>query len=118
MLDGVKLLVMDANQILFDDHELAIDIANVAARRGIIVGVHTYYPESLKLYRLATLPNVLVAKTHRRLLHKVGRYARLRPHPRRKFATAAKPLKGTVTHDHDHEPEGGAGFDARLPAEV
>src|SRR5262245_31336910 len=63
VLESILLLVIDFNQILFDDHELAIDLANEAARRGVIVGIHTYYRASLKLHRLATLPNVLVAKT-------------------------------------------------------
>ena len=118
VLDAVKMLVMDFNQILFDDHELAIDIANKAARCGIIVGIHTYYPEALKLQRLAKLPNVLVAKTHRRLLHKVGRYAKLRGRPRRKIARAAKTLKGTVNNVHNYEREGTAGEAAGSPAGV
>lgn len=118
-LDGVKLLVIDSNQILFDDHALAIGIANEAARRCIIVGVHTYDPESLKLYRLAKLPNVLVAKTHRRLLHDVRRYAKLRARPRRKLAKAAKPLKGTVNHVPNHnDPNAGAGIDTSVPAKA
>ena len=42
------------------------DKANAHSRRGILVGIHTYYPQALEVYRLATLPNVFVAKTHRR----------------------------------------------------
>jgi hypothetical protein len=118
VLDGIKMLVIDFSQILFDDHELAIEIVNEAARSGIIVGIHTYYPEALKLQRLAKLPNVLVAKTHRRLLHNVGCYAKLRAHPRQKIARAAKILKGTVNDVHDYEGEGAAGDEASVPASV
>ena len=87
----MSLLVIDFNQILFDDHELAIDIANEAARRGIIVGIYSYDLESRKLRRLVRRPHVLTAKTHRRLLHDIFSDARLHARP---VATAAKALKG------------------------
>jgi hypothetical protein len=118
VLEPSEMLVMDFNHVLGDDHELAIVVANEAAERGVLVGIHTYYRESLKLYRLAKLPNVLVADTHRWLLLKLGRYAKLRGLPWQKIARAAKILKGTVNDVHNYEGEGTAGDDASVPASV
>jgi hypothetical protein len=48
------MLVIDLNQILFDDHALAIDIANEAA--------HRVRPRSSEAATaLAKLPNILIA---------------------------------------------------------
>lgn len=114
-LEPSEMLVIDFNHILFDDHELAIAKANEAAHRGVLVGIHTYYPEALKLYRLATLPNVLVAKNHRRLLHELGRYAKLHGRPWQKIAKAAKALKDEVNDVHDVPQEGALGAEPDVP---
>jgi hypothetical protein len=115
VLEPSEVLVIDFNNILFDDHELAIAKINEAAQRGLLVGIHTYYREALKLYRLAKLPNVLVANTHRWLLLKLGRYAKLHGRPWVKIAKAAKPLKGEVNDDYDnYAEEGTAGTAANV----
>ena len=116
VLEPSEMLVIDFDQVLFDDHELAIAKINEAARRGVLVGIHTYYREALKLYRLAKLPNVLVADTHRWLLLKLGRYAKLHRRPWQKIAKAAKPLKGEVNDVHDYDQEGTVGHEADVPA--
>lgn len=110
-LEPDQVLVIDFNHVLFDDHELAIAKANEAAQRGVLVGIHTYYREALKLYRLTKLPNVFVADTHQFLLLKLNRYAKLHG-PWRKIATAANP-KGEVTNDN-HDQEGAAGHEASV----
>ena len=78
----------------------------------MLVGIHTYYPQALEVYRLLPLPNVLVAKTHSLLLFKLGRYARLHGRPWVQFARAALSLKGEVNDVHDHYEEGTADHDA------
>ena len=73
--EATEMLVIDFNNVMFEEQEAVIIKANAHARRGILVGIHTYYPQALEVYRLATLPNVFVAKTHRELLVELGRYA-------------------------------------------
>jgi hypothetical protein len=52
--------------------------ASEAAHRGVPVGLHTYYSVDPRLQRLLALPNVSVAKTHRRVLVLMRRRARAR----------------------------------------
>src|SRR4051794_4764192 len=75
--DVSETLVMDFGHVLFDDHEATVACVKAAAARGVLIGLHTYYPEALKLFGLVGLPNVLVAKTHRLLLVKLGHHAKL-----------------------------------------
>ena len=91
-----EAVVIDFDHVLFEDQETAIVKANEHARRGGLVGIHTYYAEAIKLYRLVELPNVVVAKTHRRLLVGLHRYARLHRHPLRLAAKTARSLKKEV----------------------
>jgi hypothetical protein len=63
-----RLLTIDFNHVLFDDRDLAVLTANRAANRGVLVGIHTHYPNDPRLRRFLALPNVIVARTHRRLL--------------------------------------------------
>jgi hypothetical protein len=114
-LESGDILVMDVNFVLFDDIALAIDVANEGADRGVLVGLHTYNPDAPALQRLAKLPNVLVAKNHRLLLHKLGRHARLHGRPWRKIARAAKILKEEFDHVRTHKQEGTAGQGADVP---
>jgi hypothetical protein len=79
--EATEMLVIDFNHVLFDDQATAVAKANAHARRGLLVGIHTYYPQALEVLRLAALPNVVVAKTHRELLVELGRLARLRGRP-------------------------------------
>jgi hypothetical protein len=117
VLEPSEMLVIDFNHILFDDHELAIAKINEAAQRGVLVGIHTYYREALKLYRLAKLPNVLVADSHRWLLLKLGRYAKLHGRSWQKIALAAKPLKGEVNHVHEQDRDGTVGHEPNVRAD-
>ena len=114
LLQIASALVIDFNYVLFDDQETAVLIANKHARRGVLVGLHTYYPQALEVYPLASLPNLLVAKTHRELLVQMGRYARRHGRPWLLDAEAAEPLQSEVKHvpDNDEEALTGAASDA------
>jgi dihydrofolate reductase len=70
--------VIDFNDVLFNDKYLAIAKAKEAAERGVLVGIHTYDPTDPRLKPLLDRTNVIVAKTHRRVLARVRRLARLR----------------------------------------
>ena len=111
-----ETLVIDFDHVLFEDQETAVMKANEHARRGGLVGMHSYYPQALELYRLVELPNVLVAKNHRRLLVKLGRYARLHGRPWLLVAKAAKAFESEVNNVHDNHEDGTAGYDAAGPA--
>jgi len=102
LLEPNETLVIDFNTVLFDDQEMVIVKANEAARRGVLVGIHTYHPQALEVYRLAKLPNVLVAKNHRQLLVKLGRYAKLHGRPWLHIAKAAKSHESEVNDVHEH----------------
>jgi hypothetical protein len=117
ILEASEVLVIDFDHVLFDDQESAVRKANEAARRGVLVGIHTYYPEALKLYRLVELPHVMVAKAHRQLLVRLGRYARLHKRPWLREATVALSLESEV-HDvhHEHEDDA-AGHEGADPVE-
>jgi hypothetical protein len=103
--DVSDVLVLDFGRVLFDDHESAIACVKAGAARGVLVGIHTYYPEVLKLYGLVGLPNVLVAKNHRLLLMKLGRHARLHGRPWQLLAKLAKRLESEVNDVHDRDDE-------------
>ena len=109
LADVSETLVIDFDHILFDDQETAVMKASAAARRGVLVGVHTHYPQALKLYRLVALPNVLVATTHRRLLVKLGHYAKLHGRPWLLTAQEAKLVESEVNDVPDNPEEGTVG---------
>jgi hypothetical protein len=92
--DVSETLVIDFGHVLFEDHESAVACVKAAAARGVPVGLHTYYPEILKLYELVGLPNVLVAKTHWLLLVRLGHFAKLHDRPWLLLAKQARPLGG------------------------
>ena len=102
VLEPNETLVLDFNHVLFDEREMVVVQANEAARRGVLVGIHTYHPQALEVYRLAALPNVLVAKNHRQLLVELGRYAKLHGRPWLRVATAARSLESEVSDVHEH----------------
>ena len=64
--------------------------ANEHALRGALVGVHAYNRVVLKRHGLVSLPNVLVAKTHRRLFATLCRYAKLHGIPWQRVRKAGK----------------------------
>jgi hypothetical protein len=66
------LLVIDFDHVLFGDRELAVRKASEAASRGAWVGVHTFTPDDTRLDEIRVLPDVIVAKTHRDLLDRLG----------------------------------------------
>lgn len=76
VIEPNETLVIDFDHVLFDDRDLAVLKANEAANRRVPVGIHTYYPSDPRLTRLLALPNVIVAKTHRRVLALLRRQAR------------------------------------------
>ena len=115
-LEASDLLVLDMNNVLFEDDRLAVQKANEAALRGVLVGVHTYNPDRLKSLGLIKRSNVVVAKNHVRLLFHLGRHAKLHGRPWQKIVKAAKLLKGQVTHVHKHHQEGTASVEADVPA--
>jgi hypothetical protein len=115
VLEVTEALVIDFNQVLFGEQETAVVQANQHARRGVLVGLHTYSPEALEAFPLVALPNVLVAKTHRELLFKLGRYARLHGRPWLLHALVAKSVESEVTHVHDHDEEDRAGNETGYP---
>ncbi|HYT87627.1 MAG TPA: hypothetical protein VEL76_02805 [Gemmataceae bacterium] len=86
VVDDGETLVIDFDHVLFDDQDLAVLKANQAANCGTVVGIHTYYPNDPRLQQLLALPNVLVAKTHRRLLKAMRQHARLKRPPSQKVA--------------------------------
>jgi hypothetical protein len=104
-LDVSETLVMDFGHVLFDDHESAVICVKAAARRGVLVGIHTYYPQALEIYGLVGLPNVLVAKSHRLLLKKLGRYARRHGRPWSLPVKQTSHQKGKVNDVHDNRDE-------------
>ena len=63
-----ETLVIDFDHVAFDDKEETLVVATNAANRGVLVGVHTYYPENPRLRELAALPNVVLATTHEGVL--------------------------------------------------
>src|SRR5262249_34529359 len=71
-----EALVIDFDHVLFDDRDLAVRKVNEAAKRGVLVGIHTYYPDDPRLTDCLALPDVTIAKTHRRLLVLMRRRAR------------------------------------------
>lgn len=71
-------LVIDFDHVQFDDRDLAVLKANEAANHGVRVGIHTYYPGDPRLERFLALPNVIVAKTHRRVRALMRRQERMR----------------------------------------
>jgi hypothetical protein len=84
LAESDQLLTIDFDHVLFDDRDLAILTANKAANRGVLMGIHTYYPNDPRLQLFLALPNVIVARTHRRLLVLVRQRWRargLRPAP-------------------------------------
>jgi hypothetical protein len=98
-------LVIDCGHVLFDDYEHAVACAKAAAARGVLVGIHTYYPQALELYGLVGLPNVLVAKNHRLLLRKLARHARRHGRSWPRTAKRAQRLKSEVTNVHDNHDD-------------
>lgn len=74
------LLVIDFDHVLFNDRDDAVMKANEAANRGVLVGIHTYYPTDPRLDAFRAFPNVVIAKTHRRVLARLRRVV-----ARRKF---------------------------------
>ena len=68
VLGPEETLVIDFNHVLFDAHDLAVRKATEATRRGVWVGIHTYFIDDPRLAGLRSLPNVLIAKTHRQVL--------------------------------------------------
>jgi len=84
-----ELLVIDFDHVLFGDKDLAVLKANEAASRGVPVGIHTYSPEDPRLTRLLALPNVFVAKTHRRVLVLMRRWAQIRD--REQIGSSSRP---------------------------
>jgi hypothetical protein len=96
-----ELLVIDFDHVLFDDQDLAVLKANEAANRGVSVGIHTYYPDDPRLTRFLALPNVTVAKTHRRLLARLRRQAR--KERRTPTATGNQPAAGHQEVPHVRE---------------
>ena len=95
VLGPEQVLVIDFDHVLFDDRDLAVRKANEAAHRGVFVGVHTYYPTDPRLQRFLALPNVHVAKTHRRLLVVMRRRMRAKVTSRR--PRAATPHLGMAS---------------------
>src|SRR5258708_38518886 len=71
-----ETLVIDFNTVRYEDRATVVLLANKHARRGVLVGFHTYDPDALAAHPLAPLPNVIVAKTHRDLLIELGRFVR------------------------------------------
>ena len=63
-----ETFVIDFDHVLFDDKDAAVMKANGAANRGVLVGIHTYYPTDPRLGWCRSFPNVVIAKTHRRVL--------------------------------------------------
>lgn len=60
-------LVIAIDYILFDDKDEAIALALAAAEQGLWVGIHTLHPEAACLAPVFGKPNVVVAKTHRKV---------------------------------------------------
>lgn len=73
-----ETVVINLDSVLFDDKDAAVAKANELASCGVNVGIHTYYPNDPRLRIHLALPNVVVAKTHRRVLAKMRRLARKR----------------------------------------
>jgi hypothetical protein len=71
VLEPPETLVIDFDHVLFDEKDLAVRKANEAANLGVLVGIHTYYPEDPRLQRFLALPNVHIAKTHRLVLKRM-----------------------------------------------
>jgi hypothetical protein len=63
-----ETLVIDFDHVAFDDKDETLVVATNAASRGVLVGVHTYFPENPRLRELAALPMVVVAATHEGVL--------------------------------------------------
>ena len=72
-LEPLDLLVIDWDHVLFDDKDVAMASALEAANRGVMVGIHTYNPESSGLGQLRRFPNVRMARNHRSLLRQFGK---------------------------------------------
>lgn len=72
----------------------------------------------MRRYPLLSLPNLMVAKTHRELLVQMGRYARLHGRPWLLDAEAAELLESEVKHVPSHDEEAVTGAASDDPAVV
>jgi hypothetical protein len=98
VVDVSELLAIDCNPVLVGDPGAAVAAAKDHAGRGGVVGLHTYDPDARELAGLRALPTVVVAKTHKQLLFKLGRHARVLKYVRGLCAQAARSLESEVKH--------------------
>jgi len=96
------ILVFDLDHIAFDDRTAALAVAHEAARRGVLVGIHTYFRDDPRLTPLRAIANVRIAKTHKRLLVRLRRFARLHGRPWKRVAKMAKRSLKEVSHVRVH----------------
>ena len=118
VLEPSEILVIDLGHVLLEERDIAIVKANETANRGVLVGIHTYYPDDPRLDRFLALPNVLVAQTHARVIAALRRWALIHPyHPAAAAAWSFPVTPKEVSHvgECSHDDAGPATGDPAVP---